>query len=99
VNPLSGLKSNRPDIAIAATISGEATNACVFGLPSARFAKFLLKECTILFFGAFLGSSYRAHCPMHGPHAFVNILAFNFFETPLKSHLDPLYIEPVQILD
>ncbi len=29
---------------IAATISGEATNACVFGFPSARFAKFLLKE-------------------------------------------------------
>ena len=29
---------------IAATISGEATKAWVFGFPSARLAKFLLKE-------------------------------------------------------
>ena len=43
------------------TISGEDTKACVFGFPSALLAKFLLKECTILFFGAFLGSSYLAH--------------------------------------
>jgi hypothetical protein len=56
-----GLKSNLPEIAIAAVISGEATKAWVFGFPSARFAKFLLKECTILFFGAFLGSLYLAH--------------------------------------
>ena len=65
-------------MAIAATISGDATKACVFGFPSARFAKFLLNEWTILFFGAFFGSSYLAHCPIHGPHALVNILAFNF---------------------
>ena len=39
-----GLKSNLPDIATAATISGEATNACVFGFPSALFAKFRLNE-------------------------------------------------------
>ena len=56
-----GLKSNLPAIAIAATISGEATKACVFGFPSARLAKFLLNECTILFFGAFFGSEYLAH--------------------------------------
>ena len=31
-------------LASAVTISGEATNACVLGLPSARLAKFLLKE-------------------------------------------------------
>ena len=29
---------------MAAVISGEATKACVLGFPSARFAKFLLKE-------------------------------------------------------
>ena len=54
---VNGLKSKRPEIAIAATISGDATNAWVFGFPSARLAKFLLKECTILFLGAFFGSS------------------------------------------
>ena len=41
---VNGLKSNLPAIAIAATNSGDATNACVFGFPSARLAKFLLKE-------------------------------------------------------
>ena len=41
---VKGLKSNLPEIAIAATISGDATNAWVFGLPSALLAKFLLKE-------------------------------------------------------
>jgi hypothetical protein len=40
-------------MAIAAVNSGDATKACVLGLPSARLAKFLLKECTILFLGAF----------------------------------------------
>ena len=39
-----GLKSNLPEIAIAATISGDATKACVFGFPSALLAKFLLNE-------------------------------------------------------
>ena len=29
---------------MAVTNSGEATNACVFGFPSALFAKFRLKE-------------------------------------------------------
>ena len=41
---VNGLKSNLPEIAIAATISGDATKACVFGFPSALLAKFLLKE-------------------------------------------------------
>ena len=67
-----GLKSNFPEIAIAATISGEVTKACVFGFPSARFAKFLLNECTIEFFSCFSAPS-RAHCPIHGPQAFVKI--------------------------
>ena len=33
----------------AITSSGEATKACVFGLPSARFAKFRLNDVTIEF--------------------------------------------------
>ena len=41
---LTGSKSNRPEMATAATISGEATKACVFGLPSLRLEKFRLNE-------------------------------------------------------
>jgi len=41
---VAGLKSKRPEMAIAATISGEATKAWVLGLPSARLLKFLLNE-------------------------------------------------------
>ncbi len=67
-------------MAIAAVNSGDATKACVFGFPSARLAKFLLNECTILFLGAFLGSLYLAHCPIHGPQALVKILASKLFE-------------------
>lgn len=47
---VNGLKVKSPAIASAVTISGDATNAKVLGLPSARFAKFLLKECTMVFF-------------------------------------------------
>ena len=39
-----GLKAKSPEIAIAATISGDATKAWVLGLPSALLAKFLLNE-------------------------------------------------------
>ena len=39
-----GLKVKFPEIARAVTNSGEATNACVLGLPSARFAKLRLNE-------------------------------------------------------
>ncbi len=55
-------------MANAVTISGEATNACVFGLPSLRAAKLRLKEVMIEFLR--LGSLlWRAHWPMHGPQA------------------------------
>ena len=67
-----GLKSNLPDKAIAITISGEETNAWVFGLPSFLFAKFLLNEWTIEFFFSLLAPSL-SHWPIHGPHAFVKI--------------------------
>ncbi len=70
----SGSKSKRPEIATAATISGEATKAWVFGFPSLRLEKLRLKEWTILFF-SFLSAPARAHCPIHGPQALVNILA------------------------
>ncbi len=58
----------------AITISGEATKAKVFGLPSARLAKLRLKEVTIEFLR--VGSSvWRFHCPMQGPQAFAMIVA------------------------
>ena len=38
------LEGDGPDNAIAVTSSGEPTNACVLGFPSALFAKFLLNE-------------------------------------------------------
>ena len=41
---VNGLNPKSPAIAKAATISGEATNACVFGLPSALFEKLRLNE-------------------------------------------------------
>ena len=58
----------------AATISGDVTNACVFGFPSFLFAKFLLKEVTIEFArsGSLLS---RFHCPIHGPQAFAIMVA------------------------
>ena len=61
-------------MASAVISSGEPTNANVFGLPSARFAKFLLKECTIVFF-SFFSAPTRSHIPIQGPHAFANTLA------------------------
>src|SRR5690606_36554575 len=64
---VTGLNPKSPAMAIAATISGEVTNANVFGLPSARFAKLRLKECTIVFFSSFSAPA-RSHIPIHGPH-------------------------------
>src|SRR5690606_34794272 len=63
-----GLKVRSPAIARAVTISGEATKAWVFGLPSFRFAKFRLNDVIIEFFRS--GSSEcLAHCPIQGPQA------------------------------
>jgi len=50
---VKGLNPKSPAIAIAATISGEATNACVFGFPSALLEKLRLKEWIIVFFSPF----------------------------------------------
>ena len=41
---LRGLNVKSPEIAIAVTISGDATKAWVLGLPSALLEKFLLNE-------------------------------------------------------
>ena len=69
---VSGLKHKSPAMAKAMAISGEATKACVFGLPSARLAKFRLNEVTMEFGRA--GSSVsRFHWPIQGPQAFVII--------------------------
>jgi hypothetical protein len=46
----------------------------VFGLPSARFAKFLLKECTIVFLSCFSAPTL-SHIPIQGPQAFAKTLA------------------------
>jgi len=51
-----------------------------------------LNECTILFFGAFLGSEYLAHWPIHGPQALVNILASNFSKIPKIPSLSAVYL-------
>ena len=67
-------------MATAATISGEATKACVLGFPSARLEKFLLKECTIEFFSC-LSAPSRAHWPIQGPQALVKIFAFKSSKT------------------
>ena len=61
-------------MATAATISGEATKAWVFGFPSARLEKFLLKECMMAFFSC-LSAPALAHCPIQGPQALVNMVA------------------------
>src|SRR5690606_34532877 len=67
-----GLKVRSPAMVNAVTISGDATKACVFGLPSFLLAKFLLKEVMMLFFR--LGSlECLAHWPMHGPQALARI--------------------------
>ena len=60
----SGLKQRSPAMVKATVNSGEATNANVFGLPSARFAKLRLKDVTIAFLR--VGSSVILfHWPIH----------------------------------
>mmetsp|Transcript_33676 Transcript_33676/g.82632 ORF Transcript_33676/g.82632 Transcript_33676/m.82632 type:complete len:486 (+) Transcript_33676:505-1962(+) len=63
-----GSKSRRPASASAVTISGDVTNACVFGFASLRAVKLRLYDVTIVF-AAPCGTSSRRHWPMHGPHA------------------------------
>ena len=46
----------------------------------------------ILFLGAFLGSSYLAHCPIHGPQALVKIFASNFSKTAKIPSLSAVYL-------
>ena len=76
--------------------SGEATNAYVFGLPSARLAKFRLKEVTIEFLR--VGSSVtRFHCPIQGPQAFAIIVAPIFSKAsiiPSRSAVARMRSEP-----
>ena len=63
-----GLKLRSPAIAIAVTISGEATKEWVLGFPSFRLAKLRLKEVIMEFFSS-LSAPCLAHCPIQGPHA------------------------------
>ena len=86
-----GLKSRFPDKATAITISGEVTNAWVFGLPSALLAKFLLKEWMIEFF-LVLSSPSLFHWPIQGPHAFVKILAFKSIKGFKSPSLSAVYL-------
>ena len=80
-----------PAIANAVTNSGEATKAWVFGLPSARFAKFRLNEWTIVFFSWFSAPA-RAHWPIHGPQAFANTSAPNCSKISIKPSLSIVYL-------
>ena len=78
----SGLKHKSPAMVSAMVSSGEATNAYVFGLPSARLAKLRLKEVTMEFLRT--GSSVtRFHCPIQGPQAFAMIVAPTSSKTPI----------------
>ena len=76
--------------------SGEATKAYVFGFPSARLAKFRLKEVTIEFLR--VGSSVtRFHCPIQGPQAFAIIVAPIFSKAsiiPSRSAVARMRSEP-----
>mmetsp|Transcript_6284 Transcript_6284/g.25241 ORF Transcript_6284/g.25241 Transcript_6284/m.25241 type:complete len:316 (-) Transcript_6284:976-1923(-) len=67
---LVGLKVSEPASVRAVTISGEATKACVLGLPSLRAAKLRLNDEMIELGSCLvLSTSERTHWPMHGPHA------------------------------
>ena len=63
----------------------------MFGLPSALFEKFLLKECIIEFFSC-LSAPFLSHCPIHGPQAFVKIFAFNFSKIERIPSLSAVYL-------
>lgn len=63
-----GSKSNLPARAMAVTSSGDVTKAWVAGLASLRPMKLRLYDVTMVFFSPFF-TSWRSHCPMHGPHA------------------------------
>ena len=71
---VSGLKVKSPAIAIAVTISGLPTKANVFGLPSARLAKCLLKLCTMVLRSCFSAPTL-SHIPIQGPQAFAKTVA------------------------
>ena len=86
-----GLKVRSPAMARAVTNSGLATNAKVFGLPSARFAKFLLKECTIVFLSCF-SAPILSHIPIHGPHAFAKTVAPICANISKKPSLSMVYL-------
>src|SRR5690606_8765625 len=80
-----------PAIAMAVTTSGEATKECVLGLPSARFAKFLLKEVMIEFF-SFFSAPCLAHCPIHGPQALARTTLPIFSNTFKKPYRSTVYL-------
>src|SRR5690606_38865319 len=86
-----GLKSHLPEIANAATISGEVTQACVFGLPSARLEKLRLNECTIVLFSC-LSAPSLSHCPIQGPQALVNTFVPNFSKVSMIPSLSMVYL-------
>ncbi len=71
---VSGLKSTVPASARATTVSGEVTKASVLAKPSLRFGKLRLYEVTIVLTSPSC-TSWRAHCPMHGPQALARTVA------------------------
>mmetsp|Transcript_9808 Transcript_9808/g.26683 ORF Transcript_9808/g.26683 Transcript_9808/m.26683 type:complete len:321 (-) Transcript_9808:629-1591(-) len=73
-------------MAMAVTISGDVTNACVAGLASLRAAKFLLNDVTIELASP-LDTSVRFHWPMHGPHAFARTVPPTFSKISVSPSL------------
>ena len=73
----------------------------MFGLASLRFAKFLLKEWIIVL-TFLLSESLRAHCPIHGPHAFAKTsppIFLNISRNPSLSVIDRICSEPGVIVN
>ena len=96
-----GLKHKSPAIVSAATNSGEATKACVLGLPSFLFAKFRLNDVTIEF-GRSGFSVSRFHCPIQGPQAFAIMVAptsSNSVNIPSRSAVKRTCSEPGLIIN
>ena len=98
---INGLKHKSPATVSAATTSGEPINVCVFGFPSARFAKLRLKEVIIELGRSGLSVS-RFHCPMQGPHALAITMPptdSNSAKTPSRSAVNLTCSDPGLIIN
>ena len=73
-----GLNSSVPAIAMAVTVSGDVTKACVCGLASLRPVKLRLYDVTIVFLSPFLMSSLAGdHATFSERFTFLGLIFFN----------------------